>query len=234
MEHTMKPAGRRIPQASTVAFALLALLPAITVLSALCGWRVTLQHEAVGLSLFSATLLFLTVSAGEPGRVDRVFSALLPLLAVVHILFHFYLNRWTPFLLFMIADSVCAWVMFARFAGPKGLKVVAGVLAVLLYAGLLYMFPALFLGFNIGESTVVRSVPSPDGTRVAQVIDDDQGALGGSTLVEIQRGSADVLLLRLDNVKRVYTGRWGEFNDMEIAWQDGDSILINGKTYVIP
>lgn len=230
----MKPAGRRIRRASTVFFALLALLPAITVLSALCGWRVTLEHEAVGLSLCSAALLFLTVTAGEPGRTGRVFAALLPVLAVFHILFHFYLNRWIPFLLFMIADSVCAWIMFARFAGPKGLKVTAGILAVLLYAGLLYLFPALFLGFNIGESTVVRSVPSPDGTRIAQVIDSNDGALGGSTFVEIQYGSADLLLLRLDSVKRVYSGRWGEFNDMEIVWQDGDTLLINGKPYDVP
>jgi hypothetical protein len=134
----------------------------------------------------------------------------------------------------MIADSVCAWVMFARFGGPKALKTVSGTLSALLYMCLLCSFPAFIIGFNIGENTVVQSVPSPDGKQVAQVIDSDDGALGGDTFVDVSRGSTNLLLLCIEETRRVYIGEWGEFNNMRIVWRDDDTLLINGRSYDVP
>lgn len=232
MERTMKP-GRRIRRASAMFFALLALLPAVTVLSALCGWRVTLEHEAVGLSLFSASLLFLTVAAGEPGRTGRVFAALLPIMVFFNTLVLLYRNVWIPTALFVIANAVCAWVMFARFAGPDTFRRISVVVAGALHGMLLFILPVWLLGAGFGHVTVVQSIPSPDGRLTAQVIDDDQGSLGGNTIVEVNRGE-DLFFLRIEDTQRVYTGRWGEFYDMRLAWQDDDTLLINGKPYDIP
>ena len=192
----------RVKHATLLFFALLALLPAIVLLAALCGCRVTPLHEAVGLSLSTAALLLLAVFAGEPSGADRVFAALLPVMAIVHILFHLYLNRWLPFLCFLAVDSVCAWVMFARFGGPKALKIVFGTLSALLYTGLLFMLPGLILGIGLSqgsEKTVVQSVPSPDEKHIAQVIR-CESALDHDTIVEVRRGSADLVLLRFEAV----------------------------------
>ena len=44
-------------------------------------------------------------------------------------------------------------------------------------------FVAVFKDFS--KKTVVQTIPSPSGKYYAQVIDDDQGALGGNTIVEV-------------------------------------------------
>ena len=48
-------------------------------------------------------------------------------------------------------------------------------------------FVAVFKDF--GKKTVVQTIPSPSGKYYAQVIDDDQGALGGNTIVEVCKKS---------------------------------------------
>ena len=226
----------RIKHAAILFFALLALLPAIVLAAGLCGCRVTLLHEPVGLCLSTAALLLFTVFAGEPAKADRVFAALLPFMAVVHILFHLYLNRWLPFLLFMVVDSICAWVMFARFGGPKALKTVFCILSALLYAGLVCLLPGLTLGIVLSqgnEKTVVQSVPSPDGKQIA-LVSSYESALDHDTTVEVSRGSADLFLLRIEAVQWVYFGEWSDAFDMALAWRDSDTLLINGRPYDVP
>ena len=223
----------RIKHAAILFFALLALLPAIVLLAGLLGCRVTQFHEPVGLCLSTAALLILTIFAGEPAKADRVCAALLPFLAIINFLFRLFPNRWLPFLLFMAVDSVCAWIMFARFAGPKTLKTVFGILPASLYVVLLYLSPAILIG-SIGENTVLQSIPSPDGKQVAQVIDSDQGALGGGSIIEVIYRSADLFLLRIEDTQQVYFGKWGESFDMEVSWRDDDTLLINGRPYDVP
>lgn len=95
-----------------------------------------------------------------------------------------------------------------------------------------FMFFACFLG-NIGETRVVETVWSPDGRHYAELVDDDQGALGGNTIVNVYpRGKLDLGLIRFcRRARNVYWGNWGEFNDMTIEWKDNDTLLINGKEY---
>ena len=72
-----------------------------------------------------------------------------------------------------------------------------------------------------------------DGRHYAELIDDDQGALGGNTIVNVYpRGKLDLGLIRFcRRARNVYWGDWGEFNDMTIEWKDNDTLLINGKEY---
>lgn len=98
----------------------------------------------------------------------------------------------------------------------------------------LTLLPLCLLG-NIGETTVVDVFPSPDGRYYAELIDDDQGALGGNTCVDVYRtAELDLGVIRFCSVpKQVYWGNYGEFNDMTIEWKDNETLLINGKEYPI-
>jgi hypothetical protein len=69
------------------------------------------------------------------------------------------------------------------------------------------------------------TLPSPGGTHEARVIDVDEGALGGSTIVEVERNGW------LARPKRIYVGEWGEYETMEISWKNDDYLVINGKEY---
>lgn len=99
-------------------------------------------------------------------------------------------------------------------------SILGAVIVVLL--GIALFFALLFE--NIGQNTVVRVLPSPDGTFEARVIDSDQGAMGGATIVEVEKKG-------WSKPKRIYTGPWGTYETMEIYWKDEDTLVINGKEY---
>lgn len=106
------------------------------------------------------------------------------------------------------------------------LLTISGILAVLLllfatFVGILSMVFAPLKPVN----TVIQTLPSPDGTYEARVIDNDQGALGRDTVVEVQKIGS------LTKAKRVYLGEWGEFETMEIYWKSECCLVINGKEY---
>ena len=80
------------------------------------------------------------------------------------------------------------------------------------------------------ENTVVMTLVSPQGTYTAKVINSDQGAMGGNTLVEVYKGG---LFGREKKVDRVYTGPWGEYETMEIYWKNDHCLVINSVEYMV-
>ena len=80
---------------------------------------------------------------------------------------------------------------------------------------------------NMGSKTVVQTLPSPEGGYEARVINVDQGALGGDTVVEVQKNDWKA------RTEQIYIGEWGEFETMEIYWKDEHSLVINGKEYQV-
>lgn len=105
------------------------------------------------------------------------------------------------------------------------LWILGGVLGTVIVVQLgIALFFVLLLG-SIGQKTVVQTLPSPDGTYEARVIDVDQGALGGNTVVEVERNGF------LTRPKRIYIGDWSEWKTMQIQWKDEHTLMINGKAY---
>ena len=88
---------------------------------------------------------------------------------------------------------------------------------------------------NIGENTVVQTVTSPSGKYYAQLTDNDQGALGGATIVKVHEVSGiDTFLFKAEKKPReVYHGHWGEFMDMQIYWKDDECLVINSVEYTL-
>ena len=83
---------------------------------------------------------------------------------------------------------------------------------------------------------MVQTLPSPNGTYYAEVIDSDQGALGGDTLVEVYdtRKQLDLFLITVQkNPQLVYFGDWGDFKTMTLQWESEQVLLINGKPNII-
>jgi hypothetical protein len=95
-------------------------------------------------------------------------------------------------------------------------------------------FIALIFG-NFGQNTVVQAVESPNGKYCALVIDSNQGALGGDTLVDVYENSGfNAILFEIKKKpQRVYFGDWGEFEDIQIYWKDNNCLVINSVEYDI-
>ena len=87
----------------------------------------------------------------------------------------------------------------------------------------------------IGQNTIVKNIESPNGSFYAQVIDSDQGALGGDTLVNVyEKREIDTFIFKLkDKPQRVYLGEWREYESMHISWKDDKCLVINSVEYEI-
>lgn len=107
---------------------------------------------------------------------------------------------------------------------------IAAALLVLFLLLLPFLLFVLSLRGMISE-TVVMTVESPDGTYFAQVIDSNQGALGGATIVDVYKNQS--FLGKHKKVDRVYIGQWGEYRDMILYWKSEHCLVINGIEYHI-
>lgn len=128
----------------------------------------------------------------------------------------------------------CCGYLTIKYAKPMILKIVALTIAGLL-ALPISLFSLFAVFFPIGQNTVVKTVESPSGRYYAQVIDSDQGALGGNTIVNVHKKSTvNLILLQIEKEpQRVYFGEWGEFKNMNIYWKDDSCIVINSVKYKI-
>lgn len=105
------------------------------------------------------------------------------------------------------------------------LLAIGGILTAVLVAVVGFAVMIALLFSNFGQKTVVQTLPSPEGGYEVRVIDDDQGALGGTTIVEVEKNGW------FTRPERIYTGRWGEWKSMEIYWKSEHCLVINGKEY---
>ncbi len=195
---------------SVPAFAIIVAVLSVCVVVLDITYKNTLTNKAIG--VFIATIAPLSM-----------INTFLYLLASNHIAVH-------------ISGAVCfvsCCIITIKHAKPLSVKVLSLVLSALL------VFPTALLGilvlFPIGQNTVVQTLESPSGRYYAEVVDSDQGALGGDTLVRVhEKREFNLLLIRIKNEPQlVYSGEWGEFKDMEIAWKDDHCILINSEEYEI-
>lgn len=158
----------------------------------------------------------------------------------------------TPFSLFTAAFCVFAyskiWVFVSgfvcvgcccyitiKYCKPFVLKLTSLIISALLLLPIGFAsFIALIFG-NFGQNTVVQTVESPSGKYYAQVIDSDQGALGGNTFVDVyEKSEFNLIVFRVEKKpQRVYSGQWGVGENMQIYWKDNGCIIINSVEYEI-
>ncbi|MBE5792049.1 MAG: hypothetical protein E7322_07870 [Clostridiales bacterium] len=142
------------------------------------------------------------------------------------------------FLLFLILNIACvlmALFLLIRFVRSRVIRVIALLLCVLMLLPVIAIAPFRMIFKDFGKITIVNEIPSPDQRYVAHLIDNDQGALGGSTQVKvIGKPVIDLGPFRIERPeKTIYTGEWGEFEDMEIHWKDETTLVIDGRKYQI-
>jgi len=144
----------------------------------------------------------------------------------------------TPLIFLCIIVLVgCSLILTAKYGRPMVMKIISLILSVLLIFPLLCMSFFVFVLGPFGQDTVVDTIDSPNGKYTAQIIASSQGALGGDTVVNVCHGKKnvfDLLIFRIEEkTRRVYIGNWGEFNNMDIYWEDDHTLFINSVEYII-
>ena len=89
---------------------------------------------------------------------------------------------------------------------------------------------------DFGQNTIIKTEMSPNSIYLAEIVDSDHGATGGSTIVRInpQNRNRNIFFgVIKKNSIYIYSGKWGEFNDLNIRWETDEILFINEKKYVI-
>lgn len=216
--------------------ALTAFYPAATALTAVFGYEITLRYIPV----FAMILAVLSVGSVMGHLIYKpkkmfVLTAVLALVNIVNTVLLIFASNTPLVILCTLLSAVCCCLLPVVNGKRLAVKITALVLSVLM------LLPCCYCGFiflifgNIGQNTVVQSAVSPDGRFCAEVINSDQGALGGNTLVQVREThSFDAQLFVIEKkAQRIYLGEWGEFKDMEIEWKYDNCLSVNGHEYAI-
>lgn len=207
------------------------ILPLCQVLAVILGLDFALHsvilYAAVstGLSLAAAAVLVI-------GKYPRSWVCLLILPAALVNSFC-WLHGGAGAAVLALVNVLCAGVVVFRCAG-RG-KAAALILCVpLMLFGVLGGMLRLSFG-NLSQERVVRELQSPMAGYTALIIDSNQGAMGGNTYVEVRDGFClDLLIGSFTHPpERIYTGGWGEAEEMDIRWLDEQTLVINGEQYSV-
>ena len=223
-----------------VLLAFVVFVPLGTIVCLRCGWVFELTNAAAFYLTGAVLVLAVLILSLLADTVDSVpiawIYAVTALLSIVGLLFAAVLYSDTPLAVVFAALIPLGCIGLAILHVPSRTGRIIGIVlsATLMIPVVCLTFLTLLFG-NIGRRTVVQSVSSPDGAYYAELIDDDQGALGGSTVVQVRdsRCFDGWCFTVTDRFRVIYHGEWGEFKYMTICWKDNRCLLINDKEYPI-
>lgn len=221
-------------------FALTVLYPAGFLITACFGY----SFELISISAFAAVIAFLSACTVVLDLIFRatvknqaLLSVITPLSLLNAVLYIFMCPQILVIASVWFSAGCCCFLTLKHgFPGkPLAITVVSLVLSALMVLPIGFFSYIAFLMGDFGQNTVVKTLDSPSGEYYAQVIDSDQGALGGDTLVDVfQRRGINLLLFKIEKrAQRVYWGEWGAYKHMDIYWKDDHCLVINSVEYEI-
>jgi len=107
----------------------------------------------------------------------------------------------------------------------KGYEIIARIVLILFYMLVLtlgYVLSGFMAFVDIGKDTVLNQTYSPDKKFRIDVIDSDQGALGGDTYVDLYK---EYFNLVQQKIKIIYHGPYGD--KPKVKWLDNENVIIN-------
>lgn len=187
--------------------------------------------------LLTALSLTVSLSGGEKAKSGALCSlpSILTPLALINVMLCADAGSASGVVL-NLASAACLCFMAIKYVKPFALKLAP--LAVAAFLCLPMLFSCFFLAVgDFGQRTVVETVSSTAETYYAEVVDHDQGALGGSTSVIVRKRKPVVVNAIVFSVekepKSIYVGGWGAYEDINIYWKNDSSLVVNSVEYNI-
>ncbi|MBQ3006315.1 MAG: hypothetical protein IJD78_02010 [Clostridia bacterium] len=209
-------------------------LPVLSLISYCIGYRVSLLNYSV-FSTISA--LFYIVSTAVILKNNIVNKALvfLPIFSLINLAVYVYKSKSVVVLICMCICSICSAVIAEKVCNSSKAKISSVLTSVVLSVPFLIVSLAVVSFAKFGVNTVVDKIYSPDKTYYAEIVDIDQGALGGNTVVNIHKNSRlDLLFMTIAKApQRAYVGEWGEYETMKLQWKSEQCLIIDSKEYIV-
>jgi len=221
-------------------FSLIILYPTGVILATCFGY----SFELISVSAFTIAIdvlcvcivvLDLICKSGSKNKTVQILLAIITPLSLINTVFYIFESPQIWVIEGGLISVSCCCYLTVKYGKPLPLKIITLVLsALMIFPIAFFSFIALIFG-NIGQNTVVQTEKSPSGKYYAQVIDSDQGALGGDTLVDVYEESGiNAFLFKIEKKpQRVYSGEWGNFKNMQIHWKNDNCLVINSVEYEI-
>lgn len=172
-------------------FVLTILYPAGVVITACFGYSfelISVSTFAIAIAVLYVCIVILDLVFKKQleSKMIQILPAIITPLSLINAVFYIFECPQIWVIASVLLSAGCCHLT-VKYGKPLELKVVALVLSALMILPICFFsFIALIFG-NIGQNTVVQTVESPSGKYYAQVIDSDQGALGGDTLVDVYK-----------------------------------------------
>ena len=216
------------------------LYPAGVVITACFGYSfelVSVSAFAIAIAALSVCIVVLDLICKNTleNNTIRILLAIITPLSLINAVFYIFKCSQICVIVSVLLSAGCCCYLTVKYGKPLILKVVALVLSALIILPIgFFSFIALIFG-NIGQNRVVQTGESPSSKYYAQVIDSDQGALGGNVLVDVyEKSKINAILFKIEKKpQRVYFGDWDEFENMQIHWKDDNCLVINSVEYEI-
>lgn len=224
----------------SILFCSVALLPLGVLLSSLSGRTFELSDYpvfAILTALLSVSSVISSVVSGNDFKskiVEILLSLSVPLSLINAVLYIIECGK-ISVIASMFICFLCCFILALKHSKPFALKIIALTLSGLMVLPACFFTSILLTIGNIGQNTIVRTVESPNGKYHAEVIDSDQGALGGNTIINIRKNDdIDLFAFKIKTKPHsVYCGKYGEYKDMQIYWKNDNCIIINSAEYEI-
>lgn len=215
-------------------------LPLLSLILYVCGYSVLLiSYPFFALSVtvafvFSAYHISQKKNA-EASKPARITAAFLPLIALINWAVYVFKSKHTVVAVSLGICVICAAVITEKLLKSNGAKITSVITSSFIaFTGFLLAL-ALVFSSKFSAKTVVNVVPSPNKTYYAEVVDVDQGALGGETVVYVYKSkNTDLFFLCITKTpQRVYMGDWGEYKTMQTEWKNDNCLLIDSNEYTV-
>lgn len=225
---------------SYVLMVLMVLLPLGTSISSLLGYTFQIASisaytiAVASLSICTVAFSIITKGATE-NNVIKVLFALLTPLSLLHAVFCLLYSHKVCVIDCTLICISCSLFLTIKYGKPLAFKITTLIISALLTLPVGFIFFIVLIFGDLGQNTVVMSVESPNETYYAEVIDSNQGALGGNTFVDVyeNKGLNAIIFTISKKPQRIYQGDWGEFEYMAISWKNDHCLVINSVSYEI-
>ena len=229
-----------------IAFVLNGFFPICALISTLFGYEFSLfNYPVMAIITMAVTLVFMVFAKRKRDYViehyKKIYFPILPVLAFLNFIFYFKgYNSESSYVTIifsavMILDFVFAVILNFIISDTKARQITNIIAVIVLVIPLIIGLLFVTLFGSIGYVKVVRSVPSPNGEYIAEILDSNQGALGGDTIIQIQEDKGiNCLIFKIEKKpNRIYYGEWGEFDDIDVRWENNEVVLIDAVKYPI-
>ena len=209
------------------------LFPAILLLTKLFSFSLKVKNGLIFAMMTTAVyvlisiLLIINKDKGV-GKAQSVLLSVTLLLNQINALFFLFTAENMLSKLLIASWLVMTVILAAVFVKSAVLQItfcsLSGILAMPICL--------LILLSGFGANTVLAHEISPGNTYCAEVIDNDQGALGGATILNVYKDDESFSIGSFDfrqNEKKIYSGRWGEYQSL--YWRDNDHLTMNDAIY---